>query len=100
MRRATLRYPSGWSCWRRAGAAGLAAPRDAQEAPAESATNMQCERCCKGEEARYCVYTEAMEMTVCAACTDEARKLGISVERRDQERKPSCTSPRKTEQYL
>jgi hypothetical protein len=61
---------------------------------------MQCERCSKGEEARYRVYTDAMEMAVCAACADEARKLGIGVERRDQEWKPSCTSPLKTKRCL
>ncbi len=41
---------------------------------------MHCERCLRGEEARYRVYTDAMEIAVCAACADEARNLGITVE--------------------
>ena len=43
-------------------------------------TRMKCERCLSGEEARYRVYSDALDMAVCAACADEARKLGIDVE--------------------
>jgi hypothetical protein len=66
----------------------------------QSATNMQCERCLQGEEARHRVYTDAMEMAVCVACADEARTLGISVEHRGQAWKSSYTSPLKTERCL
>jgi hypothetical protein len=41
---------------------------------------MKCKRCVSGEEAKYRVYTELMEMKVCAACADEARRIGIAVE--------------------
>jgi hypothetical protein len=33
-----------------------------------------------GREAKYRVYTEAMEMKVCPVCAEEARRLGIAVE--------------------
>ena len=48
-------------------------------------TRMKCERCLRGEEAKYRVYTDAMEMAVCAACADEARNLEITVEPLSQE---------------
>ena len=41
---------------------------------------MECQRCLLGKEAKYRVYTEAMEMKVCATCAQEARRLGIAVE--------------------
>ena len=41
---------------------------------------MECQRCLLGKEAEYRVYTEAMEMKVCATCAQEARRLGITVE--------------------
>jgi ribosome-binding protein aMBF1 (putative translation factor) len=41
---------------------------------------MECQRCLTGKEAKYRVYTEAMDMKVCTTCADEARKLGIAVE--------------------
>jgi hypothetical protein len=46
---------------------------------------MNCERSLRGEEARYRVYTDAMEIDACAACAGEARKLGVTVERMSQE---------------
>jgi ribosome-binding protein aMBF1 (putative translation factor) len=46
---------------------------------------MNCERCLKGGEVRYRVYTAAMEMAVCAACADEAREPETTVEPRSQE---------------
>jgi hypothetical protein len=51
-----------------------------QAGPRLNDMRMKCERCLRGEEARYRVYTDAMEMAVCAACADEARNLGITVE--------------------
>jgi hypothetical protein len=45
----------------------------------------KCQRCLRGEEARYRVYTDLIEMAVCAACADEARELGITVEPLSQE---------------
>ena len=41
---------------------------------------MECQRCLLGKEAKYRVYTEAMEMKVCAICAEEAQRLGIAVE--------------------
>jgi hypothetical protein len=40
---------------------------------------VKCQRCIRGEEARWRVFTAAMEMKVCAACAEEARRLGIEV---------------------
>ena len=48
-------------------------------------TRMKCQRCLSGEEARYRVYSDALEMAVCAACAAEARKLGLTVEPLSQE---------------
>ena len=41
---------------------------------------MECQRCLLGKEAKYRVYTDIIDMKVCTACADEARKLGIAVE--------------------
>jgi hypothetical protein len=41
---------------------------------------MKCQRCARGEEAKYRVYTDIIDMKVCAACAEEARRLGIDVE--------------------
>lgn len=41
---------------------------------------MECERCFIGEEARYRVYTDIIDMKVCSVCADKARKIGIAVE--------------------
>ena len=41
---------------------------------------MKCERCCGREEAAYRVRSDVIDMKVCAACADEARRLGIAVE--------------------
>lgn len=41
---------------------------------------MKCQRCCGREEATYRVRTDVIDMKVCAACANEARRLGIAVE--------------------
>ena len=41
---------------------------------------MKCQRCLKNEAAIYRVFTDILDMKVCAACADEARKMGINVE--------------------
>ena len=41
---------------------------------------MNCERRLRGEEATYQVYSDALDMAVCATCAAEARKLGLTVE--------------------
>jgi hypothetical protein len=41
---------------------------------------MKCQRCCGREEAAYRVRSDVIDMKVCAACADEARRLGIAVE--------------------
>jgi hypothetical protein len=48
---------------------------------------MKCERCLKGDEAKYCVHTDIIDMKVCAACAEEAGRLGIvfeALDRREQ----------------
>ena len=41
---------------------------------------MNCERCFRSEEAKYRVHTDVIDMKVCAACAEKARKLRIAVE--------------------
>ncbi len=48
---------------------------------------MECQRCLTGKEAKYRVYTDLIDMKVCEACADEARRLGIAVEVLDREKK-------------
>jgi hypothetical protein len=49
---------------------------------------MKCQRCVRGEEATYRVRSDVIDMKVCAACADEARRPGLAVEvLRDGERK-------------
>jgi hypothetical protein len=47
---------------------------------------MECQRCLTGKEAKYRVYTDLIDMKVCEACADEARRLGIAVEVLDREK--------------
>ena len=56
-----------------------------QAAPRLNDSKMKCRRCLSGEEATYRVYSDALDMAVCAACADEARKLGIGVKPLSQE---------------
>jgi DNA-binding NtrC family response regulator len=41
---------------------------------------MKCQRGCGRKEATYRVRSDVIDMKVCAACADEARRLGIAVE--------------------
>ena len=41
---------------------------------------MKCQRCIRGKEAAYRVYSDVIEMKVCPACAAEARRLGITSE--------------------
>jgi hypothetical protein len=41
---------------------------------------MKCQRCCRREEASCRVRSDIIDMKVCAACADEARRLGLAVE--------------------
>ena len=44
-------------------------------------SEMKCQRCLIDEaQAIYRVFTEVINLKVCAACADEARQLGINVE--------------------
>lgn len=47
---------------------------------------MECQRCLTGKEAKYRVYTDLIDVKVCEACADEARRLGITVEVLDPEK--------------
>ena len=44
-----------------------------------------CPGCLEVAEARYRVYTDVIDMAVCPACAEEARRLGISVEQLDKD---------------
>jgi len=41
---------------------------------------MKCQRCFSDQPAAYRVYTDALDMKVCAMCAGEALELGIAVE--------------------
>ena len=44
-------------------------------------SEMECQRCLRdGAEAIYRVFSDTINMKVCVACADEARKLGINVD--------------------
>ena len=51
-----------------------------QAGPRLNDTRMKCQRCLSGKEAIYRVYSDALDTVVCAACADEARRLGLDVE--------------------
>jgi hypothetical protein len=51
-----------------------------QAGPRLNDTRMKCQRCLSGDEATYRVYSDALEMAVCVACADEARRLGLDIE--------------------
>jgi hypothetical protein len=40
---------------------------------------LTCDRCASGEVATYLVSSDEIRMRVCAACAEEARKLGLAV---------------------
>ncbi|HUK41711.1 MAG TPA: hypothetical protein VLX11_11720 [Candidatus Acidoferrales bacterium] len=41
---------------------------------------MKCERCIEGRKARYRVYSDVMDMKVCASCAAEAQSLRLTIE--------------------
>ena len=41
---------------------------------------MKCQRCWSDQEPAYRVYTDALNIKVCATCAKEALALGIAVE--------------------
>jgi hypothetical protein len=45
--------------------------------PKESA--MKCRRCLNESQHFFCVYTDEINMMVCASCANEARRLGLPV---------------------
>ena len=45
---------------------------------------VKCERCINGDEAMYVVSSDVIHMRVCAACAEEARKLGLTVTTRER----------------
>jgi hypothetical protein len=45
-----------------------------------------CERCISGDEATHVVSSDVIHMRVCAACAEEARKLGLTVTSRGHAR--------------
>lgn len=53
---------------------------------------MKCERCFRGEEAKYRVHTEVIDLKVCAACAKKARKLRIAVEGLIEEKKKATNA--------
>lgn len=45
---------------------------------------LMCERCIGGDEALYLVTSDVINIRVCAACAEEARKLGLTVASRQE----------------
>src|SRR4029077_16266149 len=43
-------------------------------------SELKCQRCLRDEAPTCRVFTQIIDMKVCAACADEARRLGINVE--------------------
>ena len=41
---------------------------------------MKCERCIEGRKAQYRVYSDVMDMKVCAVCAAEAQSLRLTIE--------------------
>jgi hypothetical protein len=54
---------------------------------------VMCERCISGGAAIYVVSSDVIQMRVCAACAEEARKLGLTVTtRRTVPERPTAMS--------
>ena len=54
---------------------------------------MECQRCLTGKEAKYRIYSDVIDMKVCAAWADEGRRLGLTVEPLDngkQKKQRNC----------
>lgn len=41
--------------------------------------DMKCQRCLEDSEAKYRVYSDELDVKVCAKCAEEALRLGISI---------------------
>ena len=41
--------------------------------------DMKCQRCLEDNEARYRVFSDEIDVEVCAKCAEEALRLGISI---------------------
>jgi Na+/H+-translocating membrane pyrophosphatase len=64
-----------------------------EKARSKSRHTVICERCISGDEAMYVVSSDVIHMRVCAACAEEARKLGLTVTtRRNIRERPTATS--------
>jgi hypothetical protein len=48
---------------------------------------MECERCLTGNAAKYRVYSDIIDMKVCAACADVALEVGLVIEALDAKEK-------------
>jgi hypothetical protein len=51
-----------------------------------------CERCISGDEATYVVSSDVIHMRVCAACAEQARKLGLTVTDLRVQERPTASS--------
>jgi ribosome-binding protein aMBF1 (putative translation factor) len=66
---------------------------------------MKCERCLRGEEAKFRVHSDVIDMKVCGACAEEAGELGIAVDvlnldqRNDQAKSAQPESPETLDNY-
>jgi hypothetical protein len=56
----------------------------------------KCERCLTGEDATFRACSDLIDMAVCAACAEEARRLGITVERKTESRGDEIWPGKKT----
>ena len=52
---------------------------------------MKCQRCLQGEEAKYRVYSDVLDLKVCSTCAAEACRLGSPL---------NCFVPMKPEQTV
>jgi protein-arginine kinase activator protein McsA len=41
---------------------------------------MKCQRCLQGQEAKYRVHSDVLDLKVCASCAAEARSLSLTIE--------------------
>jgi hypothetical protein len=55
-------------------------PREKTIRLLEWRSELKCQRCLRDEAATCRVFTQIIDMKVCAACADEALRLGINVE--------------------
>jgi hypothetical protein len=51
---------------------------------------MNCKRCLSDRVSHFRVYTDELDIVVCAPCADEARRIGLQVEALDNKETVLC----------